>query len=981
MSSTVLTLPLPVRPMPLFFRLDVRSQRLVALTDVMQTPLYWLDEPRSPWPTQLPPPLREPIEAQLASGQGGQLTIRALGQEWRVSLSPEQGHFWLICLQIGRAHTPPNLSLLLPRLGQLASRAEYAPMLQALWEGSQADRLILWHFDSHDLLTPIYQLGVKGTLFPIKADGRYLRTLRSRGSLSFSECAHQPMLAQHRYLASHGVAARLDAALREGDRLLGMLSLEYLDPVPLGEELLQLARFCSQQLGQWQPPTNEPAAQNDPEEASHDTHPLALHVGLEYCRALLQWCRQQLPLRAGWVGEYQRRGEELWLIPRYVELEGQPHSSLPQRLEPGPAHDIHQSGQALYLDNLATRYPKAHQLLAFGTPAYIGVPLLLPDGTPIGQLTLLPLDTLDDPLPLLDRLSELAPRLAIEMQRLSLEEALRLAEVAFDTHDAMVVCDANGQILKANRAFTRTTGYAPEQVVGQHIRLLRPPYYGDDLASRITRTIEQQRFWEGEEQCLNHEGRFFPVRLQVSGVFDGAGRLTHYVSSFHDLTEEREAQQHIERLAYYDDLTGLLNRRSMLTRLQQRLQEPHRQWGALLYIDLDNFKSVNDSLGHQRGDELLLAVVERLRELPQENLLLARSSGDEFQLLFTDLGQGQVAAKILAEHFAREVIRLFRQPFSVGHDKLHCSASLGVALFSPEQHDHLVIMQQADTAAHIAKRNGHGQYAFFNHHMAEQEKSRLAISNQLRDALRRGEFQLHYQPQFRVDSGVLTGIEALIRWQRADGVMVAPGEFIPVAEESGLIEDIGYWVLKSACAQFSHWLSRGVAIPQLSVNVSARQFHNPAFLQQVEYVLRDTGLPPSRLMLEITESVVLEHREESIERMRRLRSLGVLISIDDFGTGYSSLAYLRDLPANEVKLDRSFILTLVHSEQDRALVRAVVELAKVFRFTVIAEGVEEQEQLAILADIGCQHFQGYLRCRPLPVRALESFLADCPTAG
>lgn len=188
-------------------------------------------------------------------------------------------------------------------------------------------------------------------------------------------------------------------------------------------------------------------------------------------------------------------------------------------------------------------------------------------------------------------------------------------------------------------------------------------------------------------------------------------------------------------------------------------------------------------------------------------------------------------------------------------------------------------------------------------------------------------------------------------------------------------------MLKSACAQFSHWLSRGVAIPHLSVNVSARQFHNPAFLQQVEYVLRDTGLSPSRLMLEITESVVLEHREESIERMRRLRSLGVLISIDDFGTGYSSLAYLRDLPANEVKLDRSFILTLVHSEQDRALVRAVVELAKVFHFTVIAEGVEEPDQLAILADIGCQHFQGYLRCRPLPVRALEAFLADCPTAG
>ncbi|MCP3291863.1 putative bifunctional diguanylate cyclase/phosphodiesterase, partial [Aeromonas hydrophila] len=307
-------------------------------------------------------------------------------------------------------------------------------------------------------------------------------------------------------------------------------------------------------------------------------------------------------------------------------------------------------------------------------------------------------------------------------------------------------------------------------------------------------------------------------------------------------------------------------------------------------------------------------------------------------------------------------------------------ASVGISLFSSEDKDHLVLMQQADTATHMAKRSGQGNYVFFSEAMAEKEKSKLALNNQLRDALRHHELQLHYQPQYRVDNGALSGIEALLRWQRSDGSMVPPAEFIPIAEETSLIQDIGYWVMKTACAQYSFWLNRGLAIPHLSVNVSARQFHTVGFVQQVEYILRDTGVPPSRLLLEVTESVVLENRLESIARMRQLKELGILLSIDDFGTGYSSLAYLRDLPADEVKLDRSFIQTLVHSEQDKAIVKAILELAKVFRFTVTAEGVEDEEQLAILKSLGCQHYQGFLTSRPLTAKALESLLG-APVPG
>ncbi|PTT53892.1 putative bifunctional diguanylate cyclase/phosphodiesterase, partial [Aeromonas sp. HMWF014] len=580
------------------------------------------------------------------------------------------------------------------------------------------------------------------------------------------------------------------------------------------------------------------------------------------------------------------------------------------------------------------------------------------------------------PMPLLDALNSQHERAAIELQRLAADDALRLAEVAFNTHDGLLVMDHQGIILKVNRSFGRITGFSDDAMIGQHIIKLRPTYYGDHLKEDVRRAVDEQEFWMGEERCLHQDGHLFPVRLMVSGVKDEHGELSHYVCSFYDITQEKDAARHIEQLAYYDDLCGLYNRRSLNDIMQRTLQAPSGQWGALLLVDLDNFKSINDSLGHACGDLLLQAVVERLKGLPQDNLVLARISGDEFALLFTALGQGYVTAKILAEHFARELMGLFRTPFDIEDHKLHCSASVGISLFSNEDQDHLVLMQQADTATHMAKRSGQSNYVFFSEAMAQKEKSKLALNNQLRDALRNHELQLYYQPQYRVDNGSLSGIEALLRWQRSDGTMVPPGDFIPIAEETSLIQDIGYWVMKTACAQYSFWLNRGFAIPHLSVNVSARQFHTAGFVQQVEYILRDTGVPPSRLLLEVTESVVLENRLESIARMRQLKELGLLLSIDDFGTGYSSLAYLRDLPADEVKLDRSFIQTLVHSEQDKAIVKAILDLAKVFRFTVTAEGVEDEAQLAILKALGCQHYQGFLTSKPLTVRALESLLGS-----
>lgn len=973
MSSTALSHLPTASQAPLFFRLDTRSQRLVALTDVMQTPLHWLDEPRSAWPAQLPDALRQPIEQRLASGKGGKLVLRFDALLWHISLSHEQDAFWLICLQTQSQESAASLSLQLPRLSQMASQQQYDAMLESLKECLGADRLILWHYQAHgalggEQLTPVFTLGVDA-LGAIRGDSRYIRALRARGALSFSEAAHQPMLSQHYYLADANVCSRLDGALLEQEKLIGVLSLEYAESTLISDDTLQLVRHCARLLGHWQP---DPVATDTP-----DLGPppgLANLTGNDYCRALLRWAMGLSGAHMGWIGEFQPRGQDLWLIPRCV-VEGDAFAVVkPMPMDIGPGREIFQHGQSLYVEDLALRYPQSSQLLALDAKAYVGIPFPGPNGLPLGQLTLLLATPLTDPAPLLDVLYEQRERAASELQRLANDDALRLAEVAFNTHDGLLVMDHGGIILKVNASFSRITGFASEEMLGLHIDTLRPTYYGDSLKEEVVAAVNRQGYWSGEEQCLHKAGHLFPVRLMVSGVRDDLGELSHFVSSFHDITQEKETARHIERLAYYDDLCDLYNRRSLNDIMQRTLQTPSGQWGALLLLDLDNFKSINDSLGHACGDLLLQAVVVRLKSLPQENLVLARTSGDEFALLFTALGQGYVTAKILAEHFARELMAIFRHPFDIGDHKLHCSASVGISLFSDDDKDHLILMQQADTAVHMAKRAGQGNHIFFSEAMAEREKSKLSLNNQLRDALRNNELVLHYQPQYRVDNGSLSGVEALLRWQKADGTMVPPGEFIPIAEETTLIQEIGYWVMKTACAQYSFWLNNGLVIPHLSVNVSARQFHTAGFVQQVEYILRDTGVPPSRLQLEVTESVVLENRLESIARIRQLKALGLLISIDDFGTGYSSLAYLRDLPADEVKLDRSFIQTLVHSEQDKAIVKAILDLAKVFRFTVTAEGVEEEEQLAVLKALGCQHYQGFLTSRPLPVKALERLL-------
>ena len=418
-----------------------------------------------------------------------------------------------------------------------------------------------------------------------------------------------------------------------------------------------------------------------------------------------------------------------------------------------------------------------------------------------------------------------------------------------------------------------------------------------------------------------------------------------------------------------------------LEQLEMALQEAQELslFGALLLLDIDHFKNINDSLGHAVGDQLLKAIVVRLQNNLGQKLLLARASADQFALLAKDLGSSLISARIQCEYLVQELSSLFSQPFDINGITLHITCTLGISLF-PDEVSFAEVMQQADTAVHIAKRQSGGGHAFFTSDMGRAVRRRLELNNQLRDALRLHAFQLYYQPQFAVVSGALVGAEALLRWEH-QGTFISPAEFIPVAEETSLINEIGLWVLRQACTQFVYWQSIGMPLPAISINVSARQFHHRDFLPQLELIMQESGIPAHCLVLELTESVVLENLNETIHKMQAIRQLGIRLSIDDFGTGYSSLAYLKELPVNEVKLDRSFIMRLAEDHKDRVLVATVLALAEVMDFSVIAEGVETEEQLQVLRDLGCDHFQGFLRSRPLPVRELEQQFSPHPASS
>ncbi len=553
---------------------------------------------------------------------------------------------------------------------------------------------------------------------------------------------------------------------------------------------------------------------------------------------------------------------------------------------------------------------------------------------------------------------------------------LRIAAIAFEAQEGMFITDARNVILRINRAFTEITGYSSEEAIGQTPSLLSSGRHDAKFYKEMRDSIQRSKAWQGEIWNRRKSGEIYPEWLTITAVTDSAGGLTHYVSTLTDISQRKAAEEQIEYLAFYDPLTRLPNRRLLVDRLQQALASSARnnRTGALLFIDLDNFKILNDTLGHDKGDLLLQQVAQRLSACVREGDSVARLGGDEFVLVLEDLSENINEAANQAETVGEKILAALNQSFDLAGHSYHNTPSMGVTLFVGHQSSIDDLMKYADLAMYEAKKAGRNTLRFFDPEMQATISTRAALEKDLREGLSARQFMLYYQPQVGA-AGNITGTEALIRWQHPQRGVVSPATFIPLAEETGLILPLGAWVLETACQQLVAWATKpACAHLSIAVNVSARQFRQPDFVEQVLAVLDRCGANPHQLKLELTESLLLDDVEEMIAKMSALKTRGIGFSLDDFGTGYSSLSYLKRLPLDQLKIDQSFVRDLLTDPNDVAIAHTIVALAQSLGLSVIAEGVETEAQQDCLAVQGCLAYQGYLFSRPLPVSDFERLL-------
>jgi diguanylate cyclase (GGDEF)-like protein/PAS domain S-box-containing protein len=560
-------------------------------------------------------------------------------------------------------------------------------------------------------------------------------------------------------------------------------------------------------------------------------------------------------------------------------------------------------------------------------------------------------------------------------ERLRTEAELRIAATAFESEQGTVLTDADGMILRVNKAFTRNTGYSAEEVVGRTPRFLQSGRHADDFYRDMWDTVSRTGGWQGEIWDRRKSGEVYPTWLTISAVMDQDGTVTNYIGTHHDISERKKTEERIEALAFFDQLTGLPNRILLRDRLKQAMKASGRsdRYCALLLIDLDNFKTLNDALGHDVGDLLLKQVALRLMTCVREIDTVARLGGDEFVIILASLSASAEDAAAATEASAEKILAAISQSYQLDSGAQHSSASIGANLFKGTAIPIDDLMKQADLAMYKAKAAGRNSFRFFDPAMEVAVKERAAMEADLRQALAGKQFLLHYQAQVTDDHRLL-GAEVLVRWQHPQRGMVSPADFIPLAEESGLILPLGHWVLETACTQLAIWAGQpALAQLTLAVNVSVKQFGQADFVAEVLAILANTGANPARLKLELTESLLAQNVEGIIDKMVALKARGVGFSLDDFGTGYSSLSYLKRLPLDQLKIDQSFVRDVLIDPNDAAIARTVVALANSLGLSVIAEGVETAGQRDFLVSVGCHSFQGYLFGRPLPVGDFESF--------
>ena len=553
------------------------------------------------------------------------------------------------------------------------------------------------------------------------------------------------------------------------------------------------------------------------------------------------------------------------------------------------------------------------------------------------------------------------------------ENRLRMAATVFEnTTGAVLVTDPAGYIVQVNENFTRITGYRSDEIIDQLPVVLTARLHEEAFYREVMMALEQQGRWEGEIWQQRKDGEAFPSWAGITAVQDGDGDLVSYVCFFVDISERKASEARIQSLAYYDVLTGLPNRTLFQDRLQAALQLAARrsEWVAVLFLDLDRFKPINDSLGHAAGDTVLKDVARRLRRCVRESDTVARMGGDEFTILLAGLSDHD-AALSACMHVAEKVLLALGPAFVLQEREFFVSASIGIALSPLDGAESSVLLKNADTAMYHAKAMGKDTFQFYQSEMNARALERLGLENDLRHAVNERAFHLVYQPQFSCGNGRLTGAEVLLRWNDPERGAVSPADFIPIAEELGLIRVLGEWVLDQACKQLAQWRMSGYTMPRLAVNLSAMQFDDGQLVEQISGTLERYGLPPQVLELELTESILLRNLEQTMSTLNRLKDKGVHIAIDDFGTGYSALNYLKDFPIDTLKIDRGFIHAMQPDTRDARLAEAIVAMGRSLQLRVIAEGIETEEQYCLVGSFGCDEVQGFHLGRPVEAGAFE----------
>ena len=554
-----------------------------------------------------------------------------------------------------------------------------------------------------------------------------------------------------------------------------------------------------------------------------------------------------------------------------------------------------------------------------------------------------------------------------------IEVRLQLATQIFSQgSEGIVITDQDNCIISTNKAFERITGYKEAEVLGKNPSILSSGKQSGVFYKEMWHTLSAKNEWEGELYNRRKNGEIYPQHLSISRVLDERENLIYYIAVFNDVTHKKQIEQEIHQLAFYDALTNTPNRHLLRDRLTQAIGSAIREnkHFCLMFLDLDHFKEVNDTLGHAAGDELLVEVSRRLESQTRDKDTVCRFGGDEFVLLLSEINRDDAANK--ADAVLTEILK----PYFIHGKVLNVSTSLGIAIYPEDGSNYSVLLKNADTAMYQAKENGRNSFRFFQQEMQDSSVKRMAIEAGLRNAIEKEEFWLAYQPQICLITKKLVGVEVLLRWKNLEMDNPMPDEFIPIAEATGLIVPIGEWVLKEALKQAKLWLDAGLEPFTIAVNISARQFWNDDFAKVVRCALFESGIPAHILELELTERLVMHKPEAVIDIMNELKLLGVKISVDDFGTGYSSLNYLKRLPVDKLKIDQSFIRDIEIDNDDEIIVLSIVQLAKALHKETIAEGVETLEQEAFLLNIGCNTSQGFLHGRPMSVEFFEKWLQN-----